>query len=320
MKLLKKLLPAVTVAAAFASSGAVHASTVAAADLNIFSIGLVDTLGNPLTTSTGSIAITSESRTGTSDSSYNGVAGTGTGLGSITSTSVGATVDVKNRCAGDCGAGTLALYGSILENNTTTHLASPGTQNFALGDMFISGTALGGSITGLTRADSMSASSNNVGGSNSTIKNAAQIVGTFTALAGFTGSIAIAADWYLKAFVDTILPTKGSADVGMGWNMTITSTDDLTFSKLTFAPTDLNQSSFATNLAESTVNQDNNSIAGIGQLYTSDTRTFLTGNRYNFSINQSSNAAISEIPEPASLALVGLCLVVAGVARRKIVS
>ena len=312
MKSIKQAMTGVAAAAALVASMSAQASTVAIADLNIFQLGLVDaTTFAPFTAANGGLTITTESRTGNATASFNGVSAVGVGPSSDSTNTVGGALDIQNRCAGDCGAGTLALYagGGGFENNSTTHIPTPGTRNFALGDMNISGSTLGGGIQGLTRANASTTGATNKGNGNATILNSAAVVGTFSVGTTFTGRIGVAADAYIQAFVDSILPTKGNASAGYGWNLSISSSDT-TFSDLFFRPGNLNKSFSSTKFAENSV------FSNASTLDFSDSRTFVSGVTYNFTINQSSNAVVSEIPEPASLALVGLGLLAAGIARR----
>jgi len=134
---LKLAAAAIVCAAPFVHMPA-YAGAVAMADMNISALGL---FANGTFTNPG-ITILTESRTGTAAANYNGVDGSGVGPSSISSFAPGATVDVKNRCAGNCGAAA-ALYGGSLENNLATHLGPPPSANFALGDMLIEGNARG---------------------------------------------------------------------------------------------------------------------------------------------------------------------------------
>lgn len=305
MKLTKSILACAAATTLLAATVPASASTVAIADMNIFALGLFDATSGAQFT--GPLSITSESRTGTAAANYNGVVATGVGAGSLTSNVIGASIDVQHRCAGDCGAGTQALYGGLLENNSTTHLSTPGTQNFAMGDMYISGSVLGGGISGLTRANAMTAGATNEGGANATILNTTRLSGTFVLGQDFNGRLGVGANSWLQTYVDSLSPITGSASAGFSWTMNISGPGGFS---LTFTPPALNKVSFSTQLGE------NELFSGNG-MYFSDAATFKSGVNYLFSINQSSNASVSEIPEPASLALVGLTLLAAGVARRR---
>lgn len=294
----------ILIAAAFAAmlpTMSVQANVVGMADLTITSFALINqSTGAPVTTG---LNVTSDSRTGTAASDFNGVAGVGSGLGSIT-LGGGANVDVKYRCAGpDCGS-ISGLYGGNLENNQTTHITGPATANYALGDMFISGSALNGGSNGMTRANASATGPTNIAGAQSTIQNSARVITTFSAQDNFSGALALTADAFVRAFVGA--GSVGGADTfasgSIAWSVSVLDiTGGGNVSVLTWTPSQLNAGRFASDPA------DSDSYSFVGSLL-SPFVDILSGHTYTMVITQSSLATVSEVPEPETLALVGLAL------------
>lgn len=309
-----KLLAVACATLASIASAPVHAGALAASDLNISQLFLADPITGAALGANASIQILSESRTGTAASNYNSVVGGGVGPGSLSTFTIGAPIDVGYRCAGPDCATVGALYGGAPENNTSTHLTTPPTKNFALGDMLISGSAIGGVISGLTRADASATGPNNSGGSNATILNSASLRSNFTVGSTFDAKVAVTADSFLKVWVSTTGNEAAQASAGQGWILTIGCSTNCgaTWSDLIFVPSQLNKSRTSTSA-------DQNLELSFGSAtLLSDVRTYTAGTEYTLTINQSSNATVSSVPEPSSIALLGAALLgMAGVTTRR---
>lgn len=307
------------IAAAFAAGTALaapaQAGVLAASDLTVRSLFIVDTTTGTAVTS--GILINSDSRTGTANSDFNGVQAVGVGSGNITSTVSGGTVDVKYRCAGpSCATISSVFTGGTPppENDTTTHLALP-AGNFAFGDMFLSGSAIGASgAQGMTRADASIANATNAGGANSTILNGVTATTKFTAATTRNMAFGMTYDSFVHVFIDALtLPGEsGVASARMSWGLTLT--DTVTgVDVISWNPTQLNKGFTISSPNDLSFASANTPLTPIF----SNSATIISGRQYSLTVNQASNALASLVPEPDSVMLIGLGLIALGATVRR---
>lgn len=306
---IKKLVLATAVAAAFIAPVAANASALGMADLAILNLFLVDAANNqPIITG---IVINGTQNTGNATSDYNGVPGTGASAGNITSAG---NVDVKFRLAGASAGSIAGAYGGTLENNTSTHI-STAIANYGLGDMFISGTAIGvGGTQGLTRANVAAVGPTNTGGANSTIQNSADVTANFTATATRNVFFHLDFDIFVKTAVSLMAGETAAATASTGWGLNIA--DNTTGNQNFFAwnPTELARN-FSTFNALPGSQRTYALIGGID----SPTGVLTAGHNYSLTISQNSNASVRDLPEPGSIALLGLGLMGLAAMRRRAV-
>lgn len=311
-----KHLVAAGVISAFSAVPA-FAGVAGYADLSISQLLVVDGVTHQFNPAALQITLLTDSRTGTANSNFNGVEGTGAGLGSLTDNKFfpnagSAAVDVKYRCAGPSCGGVNGIYGGSAENNTSANFLT-NTGDFALGDMNNSGNALAGGASGLTRADASINNGGTVGGANATIHNGVSARADFTVLADVNLALALTYDAWVRVFVDPLLPpgSMGVATAGTTWSMTL---QDVTTGTnvLTWSPSELNRS------LVSTQGSENGLWDSFGTIF-SESRTLIAGHSYSIGIDQSSNSTVTQIaiPEPGSLVLLGIGLAALASRRRR---
>lgn len=312
---LAKYIAAAAISAAFALPAT--AGTIGMADLAINGLAIITGSTTAPIPVTSGFDIITDNRTGTASSDFNGTVAVGEGPGNITRLG-GLPVDVKYRCAGpDCGS-IAASYGGMIENNTTTHISAP-NGNYALGDMFINGSALDGGANGMTRANASVANPTNTAGANATIANSATATTEFTVAETLDVAIALTYDAFVAALTDVVDPNVSAESFGtISWNLTLRSqaldsagnATGPTTLVFTWAPEALNQGLTASAVGEGGTYSSNATIF-------SDFVTLNTNTKYFLTINQASNALAAEVPEPGSMILVGLGLAALGAAARR---
>ncbi|NHZ97185.1 EDSAP-1 family PEP-CTERM protein [Massilia sp. CCM 8734] len=306
---LTKYLAAAAVSAAFIAAPA-SAATMGMADLAITGLIILDANNNAAT----GITIKTENRTGTAASNFNGNDGTGAGSGNIFSTTIGGTVDVQNRCAGpSCVAMPAGNYPGGVENNFSAHIPAP-NGNYALGDMYIAGSAIGIGANGLTRADSSVMSPGNAGSANATIANSATSETVFVASSTLQARFALGFEAYVAAFVDAAAGVNGSSLGTISWALSLQEViGNVSTTIMNWTPSEINDGVASSELSQNSIKETSGTVL-------SNLVTLTTGRTYKLTINQASNSIASEVravPEPGSMVLVGLGLLALGAASRR---
>jgi hypothetical protein len=299
MDIRKKLAVIALAGSAVVAAGQAKADVIASTYLQISNLALLELTADGFVGATG-VTILSGNRNGTISATF-GSDDTGDVSQNLGPT---APLDIPLACAGDCPAPVPGADENSLDNELSFAAGSTG---FAASDMTISGSAIAGDATGLTRADAKVVSGG-AGIGNSEITNNVLASLTIEVLQEKTFAFVYDYEWMVRAFIDP---------VQFGLNPTADATSTFSIALIEAGQTDTIESvAYSTN-AFPVPGANDFMFENDGTTLT-DTRTLAAGT-YNVVINQTSSVNVSTgVPAPGTLGLLSLSLLGLGaVARRR---